>query len=208
MCRIPPFPKDQNDQVDPDDKVTLTPWRTRWDEDFSILSNQLRNALGPLALRVDHIGSTSVPELSSKDVIDVQVTVERLDRPSIVDAMRPLGFKIRDTEWNFQDHIPAGWHGDPRLWSKLVFAPPPGTRASNVHVRVSGSPNERYALLFRDFLRADGQARMAWGRFKQQAAENTRDLSHYGAIKDPATDVLLILAERWAKASDWTVPGR
>ena len=198
----------QNDLVELDDRVTLTAYRAQWDEDFGILFNQLRDALGPIALRVDHIGSTSVPGLLSKDVIDVQITVERLDRPSIVDAMGTLGFEMRDADWNFQDHIPAGWDGDPQLWSKLVFAPPPGTRASNVHFRISGSPNERYALLFRDFLRADGPARMAWGRFKEQAAENTRNLSQYGAIKDPATDVLLIMAERWAEASHWTVPGR
>ena len=198
----------QNEPVEPDDKVILTSWRARWNDDFGILSHHLGDALGPIALRIDHIGSTAVPGLSSKDVIDVQIIVERLDRQLIVDAVGSLGFEMRRGEWNLHDHIPGGWNGDPRLWSKLVFAPPPGARASNVHVRVAGSPNERYALLFRDLLRADRSARTAWSRFKEQVAVNTENLSVYGAIKDLATDILLTLAERWAEERHWTVTGQ
>ena len=61
----------------------------------------------------------------SKDVIDVQIIVERLDRQLIVDAVGSLGFEMRRGEWNLHDHIPGVWNGDPRLWSKLVFAPLP-----------------------------------------------------------------------------------
>jgi dephospho-CoA kinase len=77
---------------------------------------------------------------------------------------------------------------------------------SNVHVRMAGSPNERYALLFRDFLRADEAAREAWSRFKSALAQAAPTLSEYGAVKDPATDVLLALAEEWAEDTLWSVP--
>jgi GrpB-like predicted nucleotidyltransferase (UPF0157 family) len=88
-----------------------------------------------------------------------------------------------------------------------VFATPPGTRIGNVHIRVSGAPNERYALLFRDFLWADLAAREAWGRFKRELAATTQTLADYGAVKDPATDVLIALAEQWAVDTSWKVPG-
>jgi hypothetical protein len=54
----------------------------------------------------------------------------------------------------------------------------------NVQVRVSGSPNERYALLFRDFLRADASVRITWSRLKAELAKTAQDLSEYGAVKD------------------------
>jgi dephospho-CoA kinase len=192
--------------VDLDEKVTLSEWRPQWSRDFGVLAEELTVALGGLALRIDHIGSTSVPGLPAKDVIDVQVIVGDLDRDSIIGAMGTIQFECSDREWNYRDHIPAGWIGDPGRWSKLVFAPPPGARASNVHVRVAGAPNERYALLFRDFLRADDPARVAWARFKTQLAENTSNVAEYGMVKDPATDLLLALAERWAEEVGWTVP--
>jgi dephospho-CoA kinase len=192
--------------MDLDDKVTLSDWRSEWDTDFALLAKELKAALGELALRIDHIGSTSIPRLCAKDVVDIQVIVEDLDPNSIVGAMGMIGFEHHDQGWNLGDHIPAGWTGDPHQWSKLVFGPPPGVRICNVHVRVTGAPNERYALLFRDFLRNDPSARTAWGRFKQQLARATATLSEYGAVKDPATDILMSAAERWAKETGWVVP--
>jgi GrpB-like predicted nucleotidyltransferase (UPF0157 family) len=193
--------------MDLDDWVVLSDWRPEWAADFDELAESLSAALDGIAIRIDHIGSTSVPGLRAKDVIDLQVVVAELESDRIIQALELVGFEQRTAAWNLQDHVPAGWVGNPEEWSKLVFAPPSTSRPSNVHVRRRGSPNERYALLFRDFLRADDGARDAWGRFKSQLAMATRNLSDYGAVKDPATDVLLALGERWATDSDWTVPG-
>jgi dephospho-CoA kinase len=192
--------------VDLGEKVTLSEWRPEWTTDFGVLAKDLKCVLGDLALRIDHIGSTSVPGLLAKDVIDVQVVVRELDRGSIMRPMETIRFERKDEEWNLRDHIPVGWIGDPDRWSKMVFAPPPDARACNVHVRVAGTPNERYALLFRDFLRADTPARLAWGRFKGELAQNTNTLAGYGAVKAPATDLLLAQAEVWAEEVGWTVP--
>ncbi len=192
--------------MDLDDKVVLTDWRPEWAAEFEVLADKLRAALGPVAMRIDHIGSTSVPGLIAKDVIDLQVIVARLDRDPIVEALTEAQFVHKYAGWNLQDHIPAGWVGEAEEWAKLVFATPPGFRLGNVHIRVRGSPNERYALLFRDFLRADPAAREAWGRFKTELAAATQTLADYGTVKDPATDVLIALAERWAVDTRWTVP--
>jgi GrpB-like predicted nucleotidyltransferase (UPF0157 family) len=192
--------------VDLDEKVTLSEWRPGWAEDFEILAEKLRGALGGLALRIDHIGSTSVPGLLAKDVIDIQVIVGDLDRDSMTSAMGTIRFEHKSRERILAGHIPAGWTGDPNRWAKLVFGPPRDARDSNVHIRVAGAPNERYALLFRDFLRADAPARLAWSRFKAELAESTNTLAAYGAVKDPATDLLLALAEGWAESFGWSVP--
>jgi len=185
----------------PDGGVVVKPYQETWPREFETLARRLTRTLGPLALRVDHIGSTSVPGLPAKDVIDVQVIVTSVEStPAITDAMRRIGYQLRAGEWNQRDHVPAGWQGSDSEWDKLVFGPPNGERPTNVHVRVQGRANERYALLFRDYLRANGRARQAWAKFKLRLASRfPNDLAAYGQLKDPATDLLIVAANEWAE---------
>ena len=59
-------------------QITISAYNGRWPQEFNQIEKALSAALGPLALRIDHIGSTSVPGLGAKDVIDVQITVAAL----------------------------------------------------------------------------------------------------------------------------------
>jgi GrpB-like predicted nucleotidyltransferase (UPF0157 family) len=184
--------------------VTICAPRREWASDFKTLAQQLGHALGPLAFRIDHIGSTAVPGLPAKDVIDAQVIVGSLEpRQPIIDGFKAAGFVPRAGEWNLRDHVPTMSKGTPSGWDKMTFGPHGRERPSNVHVRVLGSPNERYALLFRDFLRANDAARSNWGEFKVRLAAAVPDLTTYGQAKDPATDVLMLAAEGWAAATQW-----
>jgi GrpB-like predicted nucleotidyltransferase (UPF0157 family) len=117
------------------------------------LAHTHRRCLGPRALRIDHIGSTSVPGLAAKDVIDIQVTVANL---ADADPLTVAGFRAQPF---LEDHRPPGVKGDPREWQKRFFNFPEGERRGNVHVRVEGRENQRYALLFRDYLRAIARRR-------------------------------------------------
>ncbi len=190
--------------------VVIEPSRDEWSSEFDALAARLSAALGALALRIDHIGSTAVPGLAAKDVIDVQVIVASLDQAStIAAAFAQIGFVPKLAEARLRDHVPAGWAGDESAWDKLLIGPPAGERPVNVHVRAAGSPSERYALLFRDFLRANGRARDLWGSFKQRLREEVDgDRGLYADLKDPASDVLLATAEEWARATGWPGPPR
>ncbi|MFF1484155.1 GrpB family protein [Streptomyces sp. NPDC058319] len=75
-----------------------------------------------------------------------------------------------------------------------------------MHLREAGGPNVRFALLFRDHLRADDTARCSWGAFKRRLARSVPDLADYGQIKAPATEVLMGAAELWAAETGWRVP--
>jgi GrpB-like predicted nucleotidyltransferase (UPF0157 family) len=88
-------------------------------------------------------------------------------------------------------------------YSKLVFAAPEGGRAVNIHVREVGSATARYALLFRDYLRADMNSREVWAQFKVRLAETSTDLFSYGQIKSSAQPLLMALAEHWAESHEW-----
>jgi GrpB-like predicted nucleotidyltransferase (UPF0157 family) len=177
-----------------------------WPSDFAVLASRLGTAANVEPLAIDHIGSTAVSGLPAKDVIDAQVIVATLDaREPILAGLAAIGFRQRPGGWNLRDHVPPTWKGDPSAWDKLVVGPPEGERPANVHVRAAGSPGERYALLFRDFLRADRVARDAWASYKLRLAAVATNLETYGQVKDPATDVLLLAAEAWADETGWTV---
>jgi dephospho-CoA kinase len=75
----------------------------------------------------------------------------------------------------------------------------------NAHVRLLGSPNERYALLFRDYLRAHDDVRDRWAETKRSIAATARDIDSYLDVKDPLTDVLMCDAEKWAEETGWRV---
>ncbi|MGW5355975.1 GrpB family protein [Streptomyces sp. NPDC004031] len=177
--------------------------RPEWAAEFERIAAPLREALGGAALAIDHVGSTSVPGLAAKDCVDVQVRVRSLtgqDDERYAAPLAALGFRRRPEPWN-RAEVCGG-----RECRKLVFAPPVGARSCNVHLRAYDGPNTRFALLFRDYLRADAESRQAWGDFKQRLALAVPDLSGYGQIKAPATLVLMAAAERWAAATGWRVP--
>lgn len=182
-------------------------WRPSWSTDFVALAARIRDAAGPEVVRVDHIGSTSIPGMAAKDCIDVQVIVRTLPNERCEAGLLAAGFTVSPGEHNLRDHVPEGWAGDPAAWDKRVFRPPDDNRTGNVHVRVAGRPNERYALLFRDFLTADRAAAASWTLFKLRLAAAATDRETYGQVKDPATDVLMSAAERWAVETGWQPPG-
>ena len=174
--------------------------RPEWPAEFEAVARRLRDALGPRALRIHHIGSTSVPGLAAKDIVDLQVIVESLD--GLEEAFAEAGFEPRLGGRIVHDHVPAGWHGDPDLWSKRLFGAP----RVNAHVRLADSPNERYALLFRDYLRAHPAVRDRWAETKRRIAAESADIDAYLDVKDPLTDELMTDAEAWATATGWQVP--
>lgn len=180
--------------------IEIVPYKPSWPGEFLVIGGDLRRALGDLALRIDHIGSTSVPGLAAKDIIDIQVTVSRLSR-DIEEALNGLGY-IRH-EAITQDHIPPGSPGQVDDWTKWLFKPPDGQRATNLHVRMAGRANQRYALLFRDYLRLHPDTAQAYAELKLRLAKHLADPQMYPEVKDPAVDLIYQAARDWARNTDW-----
>ncbi|MCF3125495.1 GrpB family protein [Streptomyces arenae] len=185
-----PFPDEATD-------VSVVDYQDTWPRDFERIAERLRPALAGLAVAVDHVGSTSVPGLAAADCVDVQVRMTSLDEARDVPLLAALGFRCRPEPWN-RSEISFG-HPCP----KLVFAPPAGARRCHVHLREDRRSNSTYALLFRDYLRANREARDAWGAFKRRLASSAPALEEYGRIKAPATDALMAGAQLWALQTDW-----
>lgn len=183
--------------------ITILPYDGRWPEEFAQIQAALTAALGPLALRIDHIGSTSVPGLGAKDVIDVQVTVAALSE-NVRQALLAAGFQqFRE---GLSDHVPPGEDPAPEKWQKFLFIQPEGQRRANIHIRVEGQPNQRYPLLFRDYLRAHPRSAQAVEIIKRQLAKHHGDdVETYYDIKDPVYDLIWDAAQTWAACTGWTV---
>ncbi len=183
--------------------IEIVDYDSRWPDAFRAIGGRLREALGAAALRIDHIGSTAVPGLAAKDVIDVQVTVASFDE-GVLEAVRAAGFQ--PAGHISADHCPPGMSLAPQELEKRLFAARGGRagQAANVHVRIDGRFNQRYALLCRDYLRAHPRAAAAYGDVKRALARIVGDDAEaYYAVKDPVFDILMAGAEAWAASIGW-----
>ncbi len=183
--------------------IEIVPYQPRWPEEFRALGGALRSACGEAALAIHHIGSTSVPGLAAKDVIDVQLTVRDLEAVPTA-AIIALGYGARPDITS--DHQPPGLTLPGSELTKRYFSrsePHP----VHLHVREVGRFNQRYPLLCRDFLRASSGARDAYAEIKRQLARYfPNDVEAYYDIKDPVFDLLMAGAERWAEQVGWQPP--
>jgi GrpB-like predicted nucleotidyltransferase (UPF0157 family) len=181
--------------------IVITPYNPRWPAEFAAIRATLQEALGDLALRIDHIGSTAVPGLAAKDRIDIQVTVCALTI-EIEEAMQRCGYQ-RSLRID-HDHRPPGVAGPDSDWEKWFFNPPAEQRPTNVHIRMAGRANQRYALLFRDYLRTHPMAAAAYGQVKMALARYHADnIDAYYDVKDPVCDIIMAGAEGWAQSNQW-----
>lgn len=183
--------------------VAVTAYQPRWRDEFTRIARRIRDCVGPAAARIDHIGSTAVPGLGAKDVIDVQITVSDLDAAGgMTEALRAAGFRHGATfEYDAFRPKPAT---DPEL-RKLFMREPAGERRAHIHIREGGRFNQRYALLFRDYLRSSAEVRAAYERLKRQGAQLYPDsIDGYLLLKDPAFHIIYEAAARWAEKVGWS----
>ena len=172
------------------DPITVVSYDPVWPELFRQIGAQLRAAMGGVALRIDHIGSTAVPGLAAKPIVDVQISVERLEPVEpFRSPLEAAGFRYRAAN---TEH------------TKRYFREPPGQRRTHIHVRRTGSFSEQFALLFRDFLRADSAAALDYGQHKQAlAARFTNDRRGYLEAKLPIIWDVVRRADQWAQQTGW-----
>ena len=160
--------------------VTQVPARPEWAAQAARLIARIRRVVGDAALRIDHIGSTAVPGLRARDVIDVHVVVSDLDTAAAVAAELPAGTGLIRQPGRWWDGTPAG-----DVEKVMLKSADPG-RAVNCHVRVRSSPAWEEAVLLRDRLRADRVLAADYAGLKERlAAEHPDDVEAYAEAKAP-----------------------
>ena len=183
-------------------RIVIQPYSHQWPSEFEKVRVHLQEGLGDVAARIDHIGSTSVPGLAAKNIIDVQVSVPDLADRRLVPALEKLGATITDIT---SDHVPPSDQSEPSAWEKRYVRPPASWRPTHIHVRETGRANTRYALLFRDYLRQSTPAASAYAQIKVTLSRlHPEDWDAYYAVKDPVCDLIMDAAEQWADRTGWS----
>ncbi len=163
--------------------VEFAAYDPSWPARYELWRDRLQGQLGDTALRIEHVGSTAVPGLAAKPTVDIQVSVADLDDESrYVPQIEYAGVQLRSRDVLHRFFRP--------------FAGQP--RDVHVHVCQAGSDWEREHLLFRDYLRSHEDAREAYARVKQEAAEAwSDDRIAYTEAKTAIILDLLDAAETW-----------
>ncbi|MGB9378829.1 MAG: dephospho-CoA kinase [Mycobacteriales bacterium] len=180
-------------------QVRLLAYQDRWPAEYDRLAARLRHHAGPLV--TEHVGSTAVPGLAAKDVIDIQIAVESMEqadqlRPALEDAGFPAVPAIRGDR-------PKSTEPDPDRWAKRYHRSADPGRPAHLHLRVAGGPGWRYALLVRDWLRTVPAEAAAYEAHKLRLAGEHPQRLDYTEAKEPWFDAALPRAEEWARSTGW-----
>lgn len=141
------------------DPVEVVPYDPAWPSRFAAWRDRLARVLGAAALQIEHVGSTAVPGLPAKPVVDIQVSVVDVeDEASYAPHIERAGVALRARETGHRYFRPSGDR----------------PRDVQVHVWGTGSDWEDRHLLFRDYLRADAASRDAYAALKQELAARYR----------------------------------
>jgi dephospho-CoA kinase len=182
-------------------RAWVVPPDPSWPAQADRLIARIRHHTGA-STDVSHIGSTAVPGLAAKDVIDLMIAVRTLDEADrLAGPLAEAGLPRRSGEWmDNARNIPG------ETWPKRLHGSADPGRAVNLHLRVAGSPGWRFALLMRDHLRADTAARDAYARAKAEWVTAHPELGAYAEAKEPWFDAEATAADTWAEATGWRPP--
>lgn len=173
-----------------DDPIRIVPYDASWPHLFRELALPLRRELGDVALRIDHIGSTSISGLAAKPVIDLQISIADFEP---LDAYRlPL------------ERLGYVFHAENTERTKRFFREPVGQRRTHIHVRRAGSFSEQLPLLFRDFLRTHATVAQQYADLKIELARQYEwDRQAYTDAKQPFIWNVIAQADEWAQQIGW-----
>lgn len=185
---------------DPFSYIDIVPYKKEWEEEFRSVVKKIKNAF-PDGTEFYHIGSTAVPGLAAKDIIDLQASVLSLDSID-ADFLRKTGFTER---LNLSDHAPKNKELRPDELKKRFFRG--SQRPANLHIRVRGKFNETYSVLCRDYLRHHPTTASSYQSIKETLSSwFPEDIDRYYDIKDPVFDIIMDGAESWASQVSWKPP--
>lgn len=178
----------------------------QWADDGRRLAARVSHAVQ--GARVDHIGSTAIPGMPAKNVIDLQLTVPDL---GFADDLAPvLGAAGFPRVSGFDQDTPHPDDADPARWRKRLHANADPGQSLNLHVRVRDAPNWTWALLFRDWLIAEPAVAQEYLALKRSvAADRSQDATaaQYAEAKEPWLAAAYPRSLAWAGAAGWS-PGQ
>ena len=163
-----------------DAPVTLVPYNPEWPRLYEREAARIREALGDRLIRIEHTGSTSVPGLAAKPIIDITLVVaDSADEASYVPQLEKAGYVLRIREPDWFEH-------------RLFKGPDTNT---NIHTFSAGSPEIERMVAFRDWLRSNDDDRDLYERTKRDlASRDWQYVQHYADAKTEVVEAIMARA--------------
>jgi GrpB-like predicted nucleotidyltransferase (UPF0157 family) len=173
-----------------EDQWRIAPYNPEWKEIFNELGSKLRSSLEDTAIRIDHVGSTSIEGIDAKPIIDIQISVADYDDlSSYKDKIEMVGFAFRPENPDK---------------TKRYFREVHGTRRTHIHVRQVGSFGEQMILLFRNYLRVHPDDCIKYAEEKHRLMKLFKDeRPKYVEGKGPIVWEILNRAHIWSQEVGW-----
>jgi GrpB-like predicted nucleotidyltransferase (UPF0157 family) len=182
--------------------IVLVGYDPRWPAMFDREADRIRSALASLAIRVEHVGSTSVPGLAAKPIIDIVLAVpDSADEAAYVPALEAAGYRLHNREPGWLEHRLLNRHSV-QEGRGVVGGVPPDCDV-NLHVLSAGEAEIDRMVLFRDWLRSHDDDRDAYVRVKRELAQRTwRHVQHYADAKTAIVQQIMARASLPAGSRD------
>ena len=169
--RILPFAHNLAARTPVADPTALVAADPTWPDQANRVIARLKTACGHRALRIDHTGSTAVAGMDARDIIDVQVTVASMDvADELADHLLQAGYPRVEAVT-----ADVALDGRNDMWQKRFHASADPGRPTHIHIRVDGHPNQRFALLFVDWLNANPAVRADYLEEKRREPGSLRN---------------------------------
>ncbi|MED0678851.1 GrpB family protein [Aneurinibacillus thermoaerophilus] len=167
-------------------KVEVVPYNEKWPELFQEEANKIKSVFGDEAINIYHIGSTAIPHIHAKPIIDILVEVKDVDKvDSFNDEMEQLGYK------------PKGENG---IAYRRYFTKGGNNRTHHVHVFKTGSEHITRHLAFRDYLITHKDEANTYSELKQKLSKQfTYNAEKYTQGKDWFIKEIQANALKWWK---------
>lgn len=167
--------------------VTVTKYNPNWNNQFDLESQQLKNEIGTIINNIYHIGSTAVPGLMAKPIIDIMLDVKNLVE------LDKQSFKIEQLGYEAM--------GELGIKGRRYFRKGGNNRTHQIHAFKSGDLHIERHLAFRDYLREHNEIANEYGALKSKIAKTCdNDIEKYCDAKDPFIKHHEALALKWFKS--------
>ncbi len=175
--------------------IVVVDYDLTWPALFAALRAPVAAALGDLAIEIEHVGSTAVPRLAAKPVIDLDVALPSMSAlDAAIERLAPLGYVHKS---------------DQGIPGRAAFDWPPRLQRHHLYVCAQDSAEYRRHLLFRDYLRAHPDSAAVYTTLKRHLVTRyCTQREAYTDAKGPFIGDVMARAEEWAAATGWTVTGR
>ena len=156
--------------------VIVLPYDEKWKQDFKDIESELKQAMGNLALAIEHVGSTSVEGLAAKPIIDIDVVVKKNDLQPAIDALEKIGY-THEGNLGIEGREAFKYEGKEHLLTHHLYVCPEDSAELKRH------------LAFRDYLRSHADAVEEYSKVKLEGAKLfPEDIEKYIEYKSPVIE--------------------